>query len=73
MDVQGFSYAGGGGPHLAERIDDFHQKFPRQPMVGTETASTVCTRGIYENDKVRGYVSAYDLNHPPWASTAEEW
>jgi beta-galactosidase len=73
VDVQGFNYAGGGGPHLAERIDDFHEKFPRQPTVGTETASTVCTRGIYENDKVRGYVSAYDVNHPPWASTAEEW
>jgi beta-galactosidase len=73
VDVQGFNYAGGGGPHLAERIDDFHQKFPHQPTVGTETASTVCTRGIYENDKVRGYVSAYDVNHPSWASTAEEW
>jgi len=33
----------------------------------------VSTRGIYENDKVRGYVSAYDLNHPPWAFTAEQW
>jgi len=73
VDVQGFNYAGGGGPHLAERIDDFRQQFPHQPTVGTETASTVCTRGIYENDKVRGYVSAYDVNHPPWASTAEEW
>jgi beta-galactosidase len=73
VDVQGLNYAGGGGPHLAERIDNFHQKFPKQPSIGTETASTVCTRGIYENDKTRGYVSAYDLNHPPWASTAEEW
>jgi len=31
------------------------------------------TRGIYENDKERGYVSAYDLNFPPWAATAEKW
>ena len=73
VDVQGFNYAGGAGPRLAEQIDDFHQRFPKQPTIGTETASTVCTRGIYANDEKRGYVSAYDLNHPPWASTAEEW
>jgi beta-galactosidase len=73
VDLQGFNYAGGVGLHLAERIDGFHQKFPNQSAIGTETASTVCTRGIYDNDKTRGYVSAYDLNHPPWASTAEEW
>ena len=42
-------------------------------MVGTETASTVSTRGIYENDKAKGYVSAYDRNAPPWATTAEKW
>jgi beta-galactosidase len=41
--------------------------------MGTETASTVSTRGIYENDNVKGYVSAYDVNHPPWATTAEDW
>jgi beta-galactosidase len=33
----------------------------------------VSTRGIYANDEARGYVSAYDRNFPPWASTAEEW
>jgi beta-galactosidase len=66
LDVQGCNYSDG-------KIDDFHQKFPKQPMIGTETASTVCTRGIYENDKERGYVSAYDLNFPPWAATAETW
>jgi beta-galactosidase len=73
VDVQGFNYAGGRGRDLAQSIDEFHQKFPAQPTVGTETASTVSTRGIYENDKVKGYLSAYDINHPPWASTAEEW
>jgi beta-galactosidase len=66
LDVQGCNYSDG-------KIDDFHQKLPKQPMIGTETASTVCTRGVYENDKERGYVSAYDLNFPPWAATAETW
>jgi beta-galactosidase len=41
--------------------------------VGTEQGSTVSTRGIYENDTVRGYVSAYDVNAPSWANTAEAW
>jgi beta-galactosidase len=73
VDVQGFNYAGGGEQHLAERIDEFHRKFPQQPTVGSETGSTVSTRGIYQNDKAKGYVSAYDLNYPPWAFTAEHW
>jgi beta-galactosidase len=41
--------------------------------MGTETASTVSTRGIYANDAARGYLSAYDVNFPPWATTAERW
>jgi beta-galactosidase len=67
VDVQGFNY------HSAEQMDAFHRQFPKQPTIGTETASTVCTRGIYENDKQAGYVSAYDLNIPPWAQLAEYW
>ena len=41
-------------------MDSYHAEHPDQPEVGTEQASTVSTRGIYENDKERGYVSAYD-------------
>ena len=66
VDVQGFNYHD-------HAIDDFHKKFPQQPTVGTETASTVSTRGIYKNDYQRGYVSAYDVNYPLWAATAETW
>jgi len=67
VDVQGFNY------HHGKEIDDFHQRFPKQPTIGTETGSTVSTRGIYLNDKEQGYVSAYDVNHPEWAETAEVW
>jgi beta-galactosidase len=67
VDVQGFNY------HPAQAMDAFHQQFPSQPTIGTETASTVSTRGIYQNDPELGYVSAYDLNFPPWAQTAEYW
>jgi beta-galactosidase len=67
VDVQGFNYG------HAKQIDDFHGRFPKQFTMGTEVASTVSTRGVYENDSARGYVSAYDRNFPSWASTAEEW
>jgi len=66
-DVQGFNYGDG------NRMDQFRAKFPTQPAMGTEVASTVSTRGIYANDKARGYVSAYDANFPPWAARAETW
>ncbi|HEV2340915.1 MAG TPA: beta-galactosidase GalA [Candidatus Acidoferrales bacterium] len=67
VDVQGFNYF-----HLGS-VDKFHADFPAQPCVGSEEASTVSTRGIYENDKARGYVSAYDVNRPYWGSLAEDW
>jgi beta-galactosidase len=66
VDVHGFNYN-------EKAVDAIRQQFPNLPMYGSETASTVCTRGIYENDKEKGYVSAYDLNFPPWAATAETW
>ena len=76
LDVQGFNYAGGGGfggAQTGERIDDFHRKFPKQPTIGTETASHYFTRGIYATDETRGYVSAYDVNYPNYATSAEAW
>jgi len=66
VDVQGFNYK-------ESDIDAFRAKFPKQPLLGTETASTVSTRGIYADDRVKGYVSAYDVNKPKWGATAEEW
>ena len=66
LDIEGVNY------NLKE-IDSYHASHPKQPMVGTETASAVSTRGIYSTDKLRNWVSAYDVNHPPWAELAEEW
>jgi beta-galactosidase len=66
LDVMGFNYE----TTLAEA---YHTAHSRQPLIGTETASTVATRGIYTTDKRRNWVSAYDANHPPWAQLAEEW
>jgi beta-galactosidase len=66
VDVQGFNYNDG-------KIDGFHQQYPQTPSIGTETASTIATRGIYTTDPVRGYMSAYDVNPVPWGATAEQW
>jgi beta-galactosidase len=66
VDVQGCNYRDGD-------IDAFHRQYPDKPMIGTETASTLATRGIYANDKAPGYMSAYDTEKPSWGNTAEEW
>src|SRR5450631_2657674 len=66
LEVMGFNYN-------LKVHDDWHQAHPKKPSVGTETASTVSTRGIYSTDKLRNWVSAYDLNHTDWSDLAEEW
>lgn len=66
VDVIGFNYR-------IDQIPGFHTRFPDQPVIGSETGSTVATRGEYVNDAARHIVRAYDSEHPWWASTAESW
>jgi beta-galactosidase len=66
IPVRGFNY------HLSA-IDPYRKAHPDQPLMGSEMASTVSTRGIYEKDTVNAYVPDYDSVYPPWASTAEQW
>jgi beta-galactosidase len=66
FDIIGFNYQQG-------FPDEFHKKNPKRPIFGSETASTVSTRGAYTTDKTRNLVSAYDVNVPSWAYTAEQW
>lgn len=66
VDVLGFNYR-------TNQIEAYHARHPEQPVIGTETGSTVATRGEYANDKARHVVRAYDTEHPWWATTAEEW
>ena len=63
-DLQGCNYN-------PSSYDRFHAQFPNKPMYGSEVGSTVSTRGIYTNSRKLGYVSAYDVNAPSWAQTAE--
>jgi beta-galactosidase len=66
LDVMGFNY------NLAAH-DPWHKAHPKKACVGSETASTVSTRGIYSTDKLRNWVSAYDVNHTAWSQLTEEW
>ena len=66
LDVIGFNYRD-------NKIDDFHKAFPHIPILGTETASTVATRGEYVKDAAKHIVPAYDTEAPWWATTAEGW
>jgi beta-galactosidase len=68
LDVRGWNY------HEGEAAA-YHAAHPEQPNVGTETASYLSTRGIYEHDKEKGYVSSYgpfgynlDLVNKTWWS-----
>lgn len=66
VDVVGFNYR-------TDQIEAFHTAHPDVPVYGSETGSTVSTRGAYANDPVQQVVRAYDTEHPWWASTAEAW
>jgi len=66
VDVLGFNYR-------TNQIEAYHARHPAQPVIGTETGSTVATRGEYANHPARHVVRAYDTEHPWWATTAEEW
>jgi beta-galactosidase len=66
VDVVGFNYR----THLMPGFKDAN---PGVPVYGSETGSTVSTRGAYANDAARHVVRAYDTEHPWWASTAEAW
>ena len=66
LDVMGFNY------HEAD-IEPFRKLYPDMPIIGTETASAVSTRGEYVRDDVKGYVRSYDLDAPSYALTAEKW
>ncbi|HWS89640.1 MAG TPA: beta-galactosidase GalB [Pyrinomonadaceae bacterium] len=72
LDVFGYNYK-------PQEYAKFREKNPAQPLYGSETSSTVSSRGEYffpvEEDKDRGkadfQVSSYDLYAPRWATTPD--
>ena len=65
-DVAGYNYQDPGA-------EEFHKKQPDKPVMGTETVSAVCTRGIYVTDKSKGFVSSYDPYTTTGRASAEGW
>jgi beta-galactosidase len=66
LDIIGFNYG-------LKRPEPYHKEHPTRPLYGSETASTLSTRGCYQTDPLRNTLSAYDVNQPGWGETAEEW
>ena len=67
VDVRGWNYL------VLGDIDKYHADHPKQPMFGSEEASTLSTRGEYKTDPATGYMSSYDTEKPGWGTTAEQW
>jgi len=75
LDAMGYNYR-------VDRYAPFREAFPSIPLYGSETASTVSSRGEYffplsdqKTDPVARtnfQVSSYDLAAAPWATTPEE-
>ncbi len=65
-DVVGYNYMDPGA-------EAYHKAHPEKPVIGTETVSAVCTRGIYVTDFDKGYVSSYDPYTTTGRASAEGW
>lgn len=73
MDVAGFNYR----PH---KYQTNYQKLPQQIILGSETASTVSSRGVYKFPVVRRSMqkypdhqsSSYDVEHCGWSNLPED-
>ena len=59
VDVQGCNYIGSGN------IDEFHRRFPRTPVVYTESDGVMGTRGEYADDPARGVIACRDTRPAP--------
>ena len=73
MDVTGFNYR----PH---KYPENYKKLPQQIILGSETASTVSSRGVYKFPVVRQAMkkyddhqsSSYDVEHCGWSNLPED-
>jgi Beta-galactosidase/beta-glucuronidase len=65
LDVIGFNY----GEH---RPDGFHKRFPKRPLVGSETSSALATRGEYTSDPKHNTMNSY-TGAADWGKTPEAW
>ena len=66
LDIIGFNY-------MLQYPDGYHKEHPDKAIYGSETASTISQRGVYQTDPLRNTLSAYDVNHTSWSELAEQW
>jgi beta-galactosidase len=89
IDVLGLNYQGaGGGNSTNPQYPIFHASFPTNFVYGSETESTISTRGVYVFPPAKGFgaivtrtngedtvnrqVSSYDLYFPSWAQAPDK-
>ena len=65
IEVMGFNYLKHG------KTDEFHTQFPQTSGVGTEECAFTQTRGIYQDNRPKSHLRAYDWDPSDWGSSAE--
>jgi len=66
VDVQSCNY------YRLGDVDSLHRQMPNLPIVISEATCATTTRGVYNNDLVRGWADAYGEQLPFWGHTPEE-
>ncbi len=62
LDLTGFNYV----THI---YDEFREKYPDVPMLGTENDSAFATRGEYKTDWDKHIIDNYDSEKAPWGNS----
>lgn len=62
LDITGFNY-------ITHTYDDFREKYPHMPMLGSENDSAFETRGVYKTDHAKHIIDCYDSECAPWGNT----
>lgn len=67
MDIMGYNY----GQRKDQYIKD-QEAYPDRLMICTESTSSTTTRGVYADDRERGYCTSYETNLASWCCTHEK-
>ncbi len=62
LDMTGFNY-------ITHTYDDFREKYPHVPMIGSENDSAFQTRGVYTTDHSKNIIDCYDSEAATWGNT----
>lgn len=62
LDMTGFNY-------ITHTYDDFRERFPHMPMLGSENNSAFQVRGVYKTDTEKNLIDSYDSEAAAWGNT----